>query len=289
MKVLITGAAGQLGQTLRITAPPDMVVTCCDSRQFDLTEPALERRLAATAADVVINAAAYTAVDRAENDEARAFAVNAEGAGQLAAACARLGVRLLHISTDFVFDGSASSPYPATAPTAPLGVYGASKREGERRLLAALPQAAIVRTAWVYSPFGANFLKTMLRLMAERESVSVVADQVGTPTSTFTLAAALWQFARTPALQGIHHFTDAGVASWYDFAVAIQEEALAQGLLPRAVPVHPIGTADYPTPARRPAYSVLDKRETWRALDLQPLHWREALRRVLRHFSTDRI
>jgi dTDP-4-dehydrorhamnose reductase len=286
MKVLIAGAGGQLGKTLQKTAPDGIAMIARDSAGFDLTRDDLDRQLVISGAEVVINCAAYTAVDKAEGEPARAFAVNAEGAARLAAACAGTGARLLHVSTDFVFDGGASAPYRVDAATAPLGVYGASKREGELRVLAALPQAVVVRTAWVYSPFGANFLRTMLRLMGERDSVGVVADQVGTPTSTFTLAAALWRFALRPQLQGVHHFTDAGVASWYDFAVAIQEEALALGLLPRAVPVRPIRTADYPTPARRPAYSVLDKTDTWRALAIEPLHWRAALREVLRYLSS---
>lgn len=283
MKVLITGAAGQLGTTLVATAPDGWRITACDSRQFDLTDVDLPARLRALAVDLVINAAAYTAVDGAESGEGRVRAeqVNALGAGALAQACAAQRVRLLHLSTDFVFDGSASTPYAVDAPCAPLGQYGLSKWHGEQNVLAALPGALVLRTAWVYSRHGNNFVKTMLRLMAGREQLGVVADQVGTPTATATLARAIWRFAERPALRGIYHCTDAGVASWYDFAVAIQEEALARGLLARAIPLRPIATADYPTPARRPAYSVLDKRATWRDLDLEPLHWRAALRQVL--------
>jgi dTDP-4-dehydrorhamnose reductase len=289
LKVLITGASGQLGTTLRITAPPNYQLLACDAAQFDLTAPDLSARLGATGVDLVINAAAYTAVDKAESDEgrARAEAVNAIGAGALAAACASLGVRLIHISTDFVFDGAASSPYAVDARCAPLGQYGLSKWRGEQRVLAAQPDALVLRTAWVYSRHGGNFMKTMLRLMAERDAIGVVADQVGTPTSTVTLADAIWRFAARPQLRGVYHFTDAGVASWYDFAVAIQEEALARGLLQRRIPVRPIATADYPTPARRPAYSVLDKRATWRDLELEPQHWRVALRAVLDEMKTN--
>lgn len=283
MRALIIGGGGQLGRTLMQTLPAGWTVTAYGSAQCDIAVADIDERLAAAKAEVVINAAAYTAVDRAESEEgrARAYAVNDVGAGRLAQACAARGARLVHVSTDFVFDGAASSPYEPAAPARPLGVYGASKLAGERRVREALPAAAIVRTAWVYSRFGQNFAKTMLRLMSERDQVGVVSDQIGTPTWTVTLAETLWALAARPHLSGIYHFTDAGAASWYDFAVAIQEEALALGLLERAVPVRPIRTVDYPTPAARPAYSVLDKTATYRDLGCEPVHWRVALRRML--------
>lgn len=285
MKTIITGAGGQLGQTLLLTAPADVMCTGFTSTALDVNGPDLVEHLADSGAQLVINAAAYTAVDQAESEagRARAFAVNAEGAGALAAACRALGARLIHVSTDFVFDGAAGRPYSTDAEPRPLGAYGASKLEGERRVLAALPDAVIVRTAWVYSRFGNNFVKTMLRLMAERDALNVVCDQIGTPTWTATLAQTLWTFARKPALTGVYHYTDAGVASWYDFAVAIQEEALALGLLQREIPVRPIPSADYPLPAPRPPFSVLDKSKIYRDLDVAaPLHWRVALRYMLR-------
>ena len=190
-------------------------------------------------------------------------------------------MRLLHVSTDFVFDGRRSTPYPTDADTAPLGVYGASKLAGERAVLDSGADAAIVRTGWVYAPWGANFMLTMLRLHGERSELGVVADQVGTPTSALSLAAALWAMVARPQLAGVFHWSDAGVCSWYDFAVAIGEEAEAAGLLERAARVLPIATEDYPTPARRPAFSVLDKRATLSALELDPVHWRQQLRRAL--------
>lgn len=283
MRILVTGAAGQLGQTVVATAPADVEVIALDSRRFDLAAADIGAQLDALDVDLVVNTAAYTAVDKAESEEGRLRAeqVNAIGVGALAQACAANGTRLLHVSTDFVFDGSRSTPYPTDAPCSPLGQYGLTKWRGELRVLAALPGAVVLRTAWVYSRYGNNFLKTMLRLMTERDAIGVVADQVGTPTSTLTLAQTLWHFVRRPALHGIYHCTDAGVASWYDFAVAIQEEALARGLLSRPVSVRPIATTDYPTPAKRPAYSVLDKTATWRDLALEPQHWRAALRHVL--------
>ena len=190
------------------------------------------------------------------------------------------GIRLVHISTDFVFDGTLGRPYrPDDAPN-PLGVYGATKLAGEQAVTTADPSALIVRTAWVHGPTGANFVATMLRLMAERERLGIVADQIGTPTHADGLADALWRLAAGDA-RGIVHHTDAGVASWYDFAVAIREEALALGLLDRAAEVMPIATADYPTPARRPGIAVLDKTSGWAAAGIAPLHWRDGLRRAL--------
>lgn len=280
MKVLVTGAAGQLGQALRGTAPAGVDLVALDRARLDLADlPAIERAVAHYRPALIVNAAAYTAVDKAESEPALAHRLNAEAPGALAAAAARHGARLVHISTDFVFDGRNSEPYRPDHPTAPLGVYGASKQAGEAAVLAADPGALIVRTAWVHAAHGNNFVKTMLRLMAERPEVRVVADQIGTPTHAVSLARALWALAACEA-RGVLHVTDAGVASWYDFAVAIQEEALALGLLTQAVPVRPITTADYPTPARRPAYSVLDKTATT-ALIGAAAHWRVELRAML--------
>jgi dTDP-4-dehydrorhamnose reductase len=231
--------------------------------------------------DVVINAAAYTAVDKAESDEEGARRGNVDGPANLAAAIASFAhSRLIHVSTDFVFDGRSSTPYAPDAPTAPLGIYGATKLAGERVVLEALGErATIVRTAWVYSSTGRNFLLTMLKLMA-RGPVRVVADQLGTPTSATSLADALWRFAAVDT-GGVFHWTDAGVASWYDFAVAISEEAAAAGLLSGVAEVTPIATHEYPTPARRPSYSVLDNSGAIRVLGIKPLHWRRRLREVI--------
>ena len=181
--------------------------------------------------------------------------------------------------------GDASSPYKPGDNTNPLGEYGKSKLAGELAVKSALPSAVIFRTAWVYSAFGANFVKTMLRLMAEREELSVVADQVGTPTWARGLAEAIWLAVEKPEMQGIYHWTDAGVCSWYDFAVAIAEEGLALGLLPAQPKVHPIPGSAYPTPAQRPAFSVLDKDSTWQALDTEGLHWRVQLRSMLQELK----
>jgi dTDP-4-dehydrorhamnose reductase len=278
MKALITGADGQLGTALQRVAPADAAITAVDREALDITDAAaVQAFVAEHAPDVIFNAAAYTAVDRAESDEAAAEAVNATAVGHLSEAAASVGARLVHVSTDFVFDGLLGVPYHPDERPAPVSVYGRTKRAGEWQ---AGGNALIVRTSWVYAPTGGNFVRTMLRLMAERDEVRVVADQVGTPTYAPDLAAALWALAAQDH-NGIYHYSDSGVASWYDFAVAIQEEALAIGLLNRQVPVHPIGTVDFPTPAKRPHYSVLDKTKTIAALGYVPPHWRSNLRVML--------
>lgn len=281
MKVLITGAGGQLGQALRTSGPAGADIVALDRAGLDIGDAgAVATQVARIGPDLIINAAAYTAVDRAESEADAAWRINAAGAGHLAAAAAAGQARFVHVSTDFVFDGSGGGPYRPDHPTAPLGVYGASKRAGEEAVLAACPGALIVRTAWVYGAAGHNFVRTMLRLMAARDAVRVVADQIGTPTYAPGLARAIWALDAAGAT-GIHHWTDSGVASWYDFAVAIQEEALAMGLLDRAVPVMPIATADYPTPARRPLYSVLDKASAVALVGAPAPHWRVHLRDML--------
>ena len=283
MKVLISGAGGQVGRMLRATCPAGIELVACAHADLDIGDAgAVRERLERERPDAIINAAAYTAVDKAESEPQQARRINSEGPGHLATLARESGARLVHLSTDFVFDGRASSPYRPEASTHPLGVYGTTKRDGEQAVLEALPdRSVIVRTAWVYAAEGANFMRTMLRLMGERGAVRVVADQVGTPTAARPLAEVLWQVVARPEIGGIHHWSDAGVASWYDFAVAIAEEGAALGLLPSTVTVTPIATEDYPTPARRPAYSVLDKRSLT-ALGLVPAHWRQRLRETLK-------
>jgi dTDP-4-dehydrorhamnose reductase len=199
----------------------------------------------------------------------------------LARAAAEVGARLLHLSTDFVFDGRSNTAYRPADATHPLSVYGASKLGGELKVGAAGGQGVILRTAWVYDSSGRNFALTMLRLMRERDRVRVVSDQFGTPTWATGIAQGIWSLIERAAPAGIYHWTDLGVASWYDFAVAIQDEALERGLLTRAVPIEPIGTADYPTPARRPAFSVLDTTATRALLGVPGRHWRHHLEMML--------
>nr|WP_221230918.1 dTDP-4-dehydrorhamnose reductase [Sphingobium subterraneum] len=275
---MITGANGQVGRALQATAPAGADIVALGSGELDIGDAeAVAEQVAELRPDVILNAAAYTAVDKAETEADGAMRINGAAPGYLADSARSVGAKLVHISTDFVFDGSSSSPYPVDAPVNPLGIYGQSKLAGEQ---AAGTDALVVRTAWVYGNTGANFVRTMLRLMAERDEVRVVADQIGTPTSAVSLAGALWQL-HTAGASGLFHYTDSGAASWYDFAVAIQEEAFALGLLKRTVPVIPIATSDYPTPARRPAYSVLDKSRTIGVLGLPAPHWRANLRLVL--------
>ncbi len=288
MKALVLGCRGQLGQALADTAMDGVTIVGLDLPELDITDA---NALLAICRDlkpaIIINAAAYTAVDQAESDEALATAVNSNGPKNVAVAALAVGARLIHVSTDFVFDGKASVPYAVDAPTNPLSVYGRTKREGELAVLANCPDsAAVVRTSWLYSKTGKNFVKTMLSLMQSRDELSVVSDQFGSPTWAESLAVAVWALADAPDCCGVFHWTDVGKTSWHEFAVAIQEEALALGLLQAAIPIHAIRTEDYPTPAARPAYSVLDCTGTSAALGLQPIPWRENLRQMLKGIET---
>lgn len=287
MKVLITGAGGQLGCALLKSVAVDCEIHACTRTELDVADAgAVTRAVRKVKPDLIVNAAAYTAVDKAETERDLAFAVNAAGVENLARAALDSGVRLVHVSTDFVFDGRKSSPYLPEDEMHPLGVYGASKAEGEKRLRAVLGDAAVVvRTGWLYAAQGQNFVNTMLRLMREKDSLGVIADQVGTPTWVGSLAEVIWKIAGNPKIAGTHHWSDAGVASWYDFAVAIQEEALAAGLLARSIPIRALTTSEYPLPAKRPAYSVLDKHTLIAATGLQPAHWRANLRKMLRELA----
>lgn len=284
MRVLITGAGGQVGRELVRRAPAAATVRALSHAALDITDAgAIARVMEEFQPTHILNAAAYTAVDKAESERDAAWALNAIAPRELALAAARLGhCRLIHLSTDYVFDGESNRPYLTSDTPNPLSAYGASKLEGERGVLEALPEhSAIVRTAWVYGVHGRNFVHTMLRLMRERGAVRVVADQVGTPTSAAPLADLIWVLATRPGLTGLYHWSDAGVASWYDFAVAIAEDARVRGLLSSEIEITPIASEDYPTPARRPRCSLLDKRSTIAALGFAPDHWRTPLRAVL--------
>lgn len=254
-----------------------------DSFELDVTDyKSLSDCFADIQPELVINASAYTAVDNAESDSERAILVNSAAVAQLALLCQKHQTRLIHVSTDFVFDGKQGVPYRVDSHCHPLGVYGASKREGELAVLAHLPETStIIRTAWLYSAHGNNFVKTMLRLMKQRSEINVVCDQVGTPTSVDTLADLIKRVADSDTSAGILHWTDAGVASWYDFAVAIYEEASALGILSGGVSIVPVSSAEYPTPAVRPAYSILDKSKSYEKFGMPSVHWRLELRKVL--------
>ncbi|MBU2829440.1 dTDP-4-dehydrorhamnose reductase [Acidithiobacillus ferriphilus] len=281
-RVLLLGAQGQVGWELQRSQPPSVMLRALGRQDLDIRDVGKVRAAVESfRPDCLINAAAYTAVDRAESEADMAYAINRDGAAHCALAAQACGARLIHLSTDFVFDGAQSTPYQPGAPAAPLGVYGASKAAGEQQVREILGDAALIlRTAWVYSAHGSNFVKTVLRLLAERDVLRVVGDQIGTPTWAAGIAGALWRALDHPDFTGIQHWTDAGVASWYDFSVAIQEEAVAAGRLQRSIPIEMIPTSGYPTPARRPAYTVLDKSTSYATLGPAP-HWRAALRQML--------
>lgn len=284
MRVLLTGAAGQVGQAVQSLTPAGVQLRALNRGALDISdEQAVQREVGSFGPDLIINAAAYTAVDRAESEPILASAVNAAGPGHLAQAARSLpGCRLLQISTDYVFDGSADRPYRPQDPPRPLNIYGRTKLEGETAVLERLAdRATVLRTAWVYAAQGRNFVLTMLRLMREQGVVRVVADQRGNPTAASAIAEALWRIATRPHIHGVLHWTDAGVISWYEFACAIAEEGAALGLLGGAIAVHPISTAEYPTPARRPANSALDCSQTSVLLGLTPTPWRVRLRATL--------
>ena len=279
-RYLVTGAGGMLGHDL-VAALDGREVTAATRGDLDVTDPAAVRA-AAAGHDVVVNAAAYTGVDAAESDEDTARAVNATGAGHLAAAAADVGARFVQVSTDYVFDGTATRPYPEDAPLAPLGAYGRTKADGERLVRAAHPGAHIVRTAWLYGANGASFPKTMLGLARDRETVSVVTDQIGQPTWTRDLARAIVALLDAEAPSGTYHGTNSGAASWFEFARATFELA---GLDPERV--LPTDAASFVRPAPRPAYSVLGH-DAWARAGLpEPRPWREALAEAIAERALD--
>lgn len=287
MRVLVCGARGQVGHELMRLAPEWVEPVGLGSAELDITDPqAVSAVVRDVRPELIINASAYTAVDRAESDVAGAYAVNRDGVGYLAAEAQRLGIPLFHISTDYVFSGDASEPYREDQLTGPTGVYGASKLAGEQVLAATCSRHLILRTSWVFGSHGANFVKTMLRLGREREELAVVADQQGCPTSTRSIAQALWHLAavwrRDAVLEwGVYHFAGQPAVSWHEFAVEIFRQALESGLLSRIPRVRPITSQEYPTPARRPLWSVLDCSKGRGRLGLEPASWQEELRLVL--------
>lgn len=302
-RLLVVGANGQVGHELRRSLAPlgEVVAATRDGalddggqcRAVDLSDPhALAALVDDSAPSVVVNAAAYTAVDKAEGERAAAFAVNAEAPGVLASACARAGIPFVHYSTDYVFDGQGQRPYREDDPTAPLGVYGESKLAGEDAVRASGARHLIFRTAWVYGVHGHNFLRTMLRLGAHRDELRVVDDQVGSPTPASLIADAtaigVAQALAGRAGSGTWHLVAAGETSWHGFAEAIFAEAVAAGLLPRAPKVVPISTLDYPTPARRPRYSRLDASRFERDFGMDLAGWRQGVAEVVGEIAAAR-
>jgi dTDP-4-dehydrorhamnose reductase len=284
VRVLITGACGQVGSALIAEAPHDVEIRALTRSEMDIGDASdVRAAVAVFRPTVIINAAAYTAVDKAEFEADIAENANARGPRNLALAALMIpGCRLLHISTGSVFDGRAASAYKPHDLTNPMSVYGRTKLRGEQAVIEILHErAAVLRTAWLYSPRGKNFLMTTLRLMRERPQIRIVADQLGTPTTAQSVAGALWAIARRPDVHGLVHWSDAGSASWYEFAVAIAEEAHTAGLLSGRVQVTPIATHEYPTPAHRLANSLLDCRDLIETLKMSPKPWRDNLRAVL--------
>ncbi len=308
MKILLTGASGQLGNALTKYKPNTLAnqkieLIVCSRQHLNLADSqACQSFVEACRPDWIINAGAYTDVDKAEHEIELTYAINTDAPAALAKAQSFLGGRMLHISTDFVFSGSRSSPYPPDYPLEPLGIYGLSKAAGEAAVFEHLgSRAYVLRTSWLYGPVGKNFFLTMLKLHSQNarldKPIRVISDQVGCPTNTGDLAKASWRFLELASsksnesrvmtnIPSILHWCDAGVASWYDFACAIGELGVLGGLFPSAAKVEPISTSDYPSQAKRPCYSILDCNETRKALDLEGRHWRDGLKYVIKTKSS---
>lgn len=259
-KCLVIGRSGQLATALLKQCPQDVDCVSLSRNDIDLLDiDSIDRVFDSFAPDLVINASAYTGVDKAETDIDSAYALNCSAVANLARLTSKRGIRFIHISTDFVFGGEFNRAYLPDDQTNPLSVYGLSKRAGETEILKLLsPLSCIVRTSWVYSLEGGNFVKTMLRLMSERKSINVVSDQIGCPTYVLDLASFIWALREQIAWVPIYHWSDLGVASWYDFSEAIHDLALSEGIIKDAVFINPIKTVEYPTPAIRPKFSLLD-------------------------------
>ena len=287
MRVLITGALGQVGQELMLSAPASWQVSGFGSKELDISDAQkVLDTVQQLQPQLIINAAAYTAVDQAESDQSRAYAVNQHGAHNLAQAAQSVDCPLLHISTDYVFDGQHNQPYTEHDTAAPNSVYGDSKWQGEQAITTICRKHIILRTSWVFGLHGNNFVKTMLRLGRERDALSIVSDQVGGPTSARSIAQALWQIAQQYQSSGdgpwgTYHFSGAPTCSWYDFAEEIFAQAAALQLITKVPELKPINTHDYPTPAQRPAYSVLDNTKLNEHLNIMQSHWKTELALML--------
>jgi dTDP-4-dehydrorhamnose reductase len=282
MRVLVLGGGGQIARAVHEMVPVSAEVVLKTRAQLDIGDAtSVARDLDEVRPSWVINGAAYTSVDLAEDQPEQAVATNDTAVGILTNATAQAGCRLLHLSTDFVFDGKSNRAYLPEDQTNPLSVYGASKLGGERQVLQGAQRGIVLRTSWVYASTGRNFVLTMLKLMRERQEIRVVCDQIGAPTWASSAAAAIWGLIAADAPGGIYHWADLGLASWYDFAVAIQEEAQIKGLLNWAIPIVPIRSIEYPNRAQRPAFSVLDTTKTRAMLKVPTHHWRHNLRSML--------
>ena len=292
--ILVTGAKGQLGRTLEnywaaSELARDNELLLYDIDKLDLTlADTVTQELNRINPHTILNAAAYTSVDQAETDQEAAYAVNESAVANLAEWAAANDCFLVHISTDFVFDGSKSTPYLPEDEAFPLSAYGTSKFAGEAALQSRLPEKhVIIRTSWLYSEYGKNFVKTMLRLMKEKDELKVVADQIGSPTSAHSLVALILRMLSCGIGPGMYHWTDGASISWCEFAHAIQQEAIEQRLLKREIPIRPLTTKEYSTPAVRPAYSVLDRSKALNEMGMQPTDWRHELRLVIKRIASE--
>lgn len=279
MRILVTGANGQLGNEMRVLAKenPQHLYYFTDVQELDIcNEQAVQNFVAENEIDVIVNCAAYTAVDNAEDNPELCDRLNNVAPGYLACAAQRRGAAMIQVSTDYVFDGTAHVPYTEEVPTCPNSVYGTTKLAGEQNVLKHCERAMVIRTAWLYSIYGNNFVKTMIRLGRERDTLGVIFDQIGTPTYANDLARAIYVAINKGVVRGIYHFSDEGVCSWYDFTVAIHRLA---GIT--SCRVKPLHTAEYPSRAARPHYSVLDKTKIKNTFDIEIPHWEESLKRCI--------
>lgn len=275
MRVLVFGGSGQVGTALQKSAPAGAQLVAPSSRDVNMADAnAIVASIHDFAPDVIINCAAYTRVDDAETHQTEAMNANAQAPRVMANAARAIDARLLHVSTDYVFDGRGPAPYSPESAPSPLNVYGESKLQGERALLESNPSAAVIRTAWVHSGGGINFVATAVRVLSGGNVMRVVDDQISTPTRAASLADALWSLAGKRDAGGLLHYTDAGVASWYDVAHCVLETLTELGAAPVGAAVLPVASTAFPRPAQRPAVSLLDKHASWQVIGMTPAHWR---------------
>ncbi|MCU1788931.1 dTDP-4-dehydrorhamnose reductase [Pectobacterium polaris] len=282
MKILLTGANGQLGRCFQERLPEEWEILATDAAELDITDLAhIEKVVSTFQPDAIVNAAAYTAVDKAESEPELAEKINTAGPENLAIVASKQGIRLVHVSTDYVFDGNATEPYNEDSATNPLSVYGKTKLAGEQAVAKASSEAIIVRTAWVFSEYGNNFMKTMLRLAKERDTLSIVNDQRGCPTYAGDLAQAIIALLQQNATAGIYHYSGDQEVSWYEFAQAIFSVAVQNSVLNKIPTLTPITTLQYPTPAHRPAYSTLSCQKT-QQFKIELSNWQVVLNKIIK-------
>ena len=286
MNVLLTGANGQVARELIYTCPDNIKLFAFDKNALDITNQiSVKEAFEKYKPDVLINAAAYTSVERAEIEQDLAYKINKEGISNLAIECASSKTKLIHYSTDYIFDGKKTSPYSILDKTSPLNVYGKSKLEGEEEALKLNPnKTLIIRTSWIYSKHGNNFVKTMLRLMDVGNNLEVIADQTGTPTWARSIAKATWKFIKEPEANGIFHFCDSGSTSWFEFAKSIQESALKYKIIDSPAKLIPIKSVEYKSKVERPSYSILDCKKTWELINVKPENWRVNLNNMIKDY-----